>query len=197
MMELLNTPLLIIIVTVIILAIVFLAAMRYKMYVGGHEQIEIGAAEKMDLVELDKANAAQIAQFAEIMSRPENTRALGTGEAWTAEKISAFVEHAREDAAAGNTTYMHWLICADGAVVGYVSLRPFTAAQSQFRYVVDPAFRGRGYAKWAVHLLARAGHWFVVDPANAASINVAMAAGAKPAGKKYIKGKQYDLYRVQ
>lgn len=189
-MELLNVLLLIIIVAL------FYAAMRYRIYVSGYEQIEIGPAEKMELVKLEEATAPQIAQFAEIMSRPENTRALGTGEAWTGEKIAQFVEHAREDAASGNAAYAHWLICADGAVVGYVSLRPFTGSQLQFRYVVDPAFRGRGYAKWAVSKLARPGHWFVVDPANAASINVAMAAGAKPAGQKYIKGKPYGLYKV-
>lgn len=189
-MELLNVLLLIIIV------VLFCATMRYKIYVSGHEKIEIEPAEKMELIKLEDASAAQIAQFAEIMSRPENTRALGTGEAWTAEKIAQFVEHARKDAAAGNAAYAHWLICADGAVVGYISLRPFTGSQLQFRYVVDPAFRGRGYAKWAVRSLARPGHWFVVDPANAASINVAGAAGATPAGKKYIKGKPYGLYRV-
>jgi len=184
------------IIIVLVLVIVIAIMLRWRNYGGGSEKIEVCQGDKMDLVKLEAASEKQISQFADIMSRPDNTRALGTGETWTAEKIQEFVAHAREDAAAGNSQYAHWLICADGAVVGYVSLRPYAGKQLQFRYVVDQAHRGRGYAKWAVSSLARRGHWFVVDPANAASINVALAAKAKPAGHKFISGKKYNLYRV-
>ncbi len=187
-----------IILFVIIVMAVYIAKYWSREYIGRgqHKQIESKSDEKMELIKLEEADHEHIKQFAEMMARPENTRALGTGEAWTQDKIEAFVKHAREDAAAGNTQYSHWIICANGAVVGYVSLRPYTGKQLQFRYVIDPAHRGRGYAKWAVQSLARKGHWFVVDPTNAASINVALAAGARQAGNKFIGNKKYNLYRV-
>jgi len=187
-----------IIVCVVIVIAMYIAQYYSREYTGRGEstQIESCQGRKMELIKLADATDRTIEQFSEIMAKPENTRALGTGEAWTAKKIADFVKHAREDDAAGNTEYLHWLICADGTVVGYVSLRPYANKQLQFRYVIDPAYRGRGYAKWAVRSVARKGHWFVVDPANAASINVAIAAGAKPAGYKFIGAKKYNLYRV-